>query len=188
MNNTQDNRQSVYRLWAIGLGVTIVVVTICGSLGLVWMRQQVSAAATSVSRLQTQIVEAERESAGLDARLARALSPGNLAASLPEGLRPSSGEQIVWSVRARPLAPAQGFEDTTLVAAAEPARQPARAGSLVARQSAPVAPGTGTQSRSHLVSVSQPGAAPVAETPLTVTFDYPAQRGVQPRQGATARR
>lgn len=184
MNYAQDNSQTVYRLWAIGLGVAIVVVTICGSLGLVWMRQQVTAVAAATSRLQFEISEAERESAGLDARLARALSPQYLATSLPEGLRPSSGNQIVWSVRPQPLAPVPGFDDAALVASSQPQRPAVRAGSAMAATTAPAAP---ARSRSHLVTTSQASEAPAQEAPLTVTFDL-ALLGSQSQQGATARR
>lgn len=186
MYHEQDNSQTVYRLWAIALGVAIVVVTICGSLALVWMRQQVSVMAASASRLQLQIAEAERESAGLDARLARALSPQFLATRLPEGLRPSSGNQIVWSGRPQQLAPAPGFDNAALLAGTP--RPAVRAGSAVAATTAPAVPSRAAQGRSHLVDTSGSAApAAVQETPFTVTFDQ-ALLGVQPQAGASARR
>lgn len=185
MHYSQDNSQNVYRLWAFVLGGAIVVVTICGSLALVWMRQQVSVMATTAYSLELQIADAERTGAGLETRLARALSPQHLASRLPEGLRPSSGNQIVWSGRPQSLVPAGGFDSATMLAEATP--RAARAGSVVAATTPPVTPSHTSQSRSHLVRTTSPAATVQEEAPLTVTFNL-APPGAQSQAGASARR
>lgn len=203
MTYEQDNSLTAYRLGAIVLGVAIVVVTICGSLGLVWMRQQVSGMATNASRLQTQIAESERFSAGLQARLARALSPQYLSSRLPQGLRPSASEQIVWSARPQQLSPVAGFGDGTMIASATvpPSQASGGMAAAIAGAAHATAAATVATTASAVAAVSTAGSGnSLVETPqaaraaaqrtdasASVTFDL-ALLGDQARSGAAVRR
>lgn len=181
MTYQQDNRLTMYRLGAIALGVAIVLVTICGSLGLVWMRQQSALVQAAASNLQTRIFDAERIGSGLEAQLARALSPQSLAARLPQGLRPSASEQMVWSSRPQALSPVADIPTGAMVAAN-------RNASAAASVAAVAEPSVGNS----LVADEAPRAtvaasAYIGDAPVTVTFD-PALLSGQARSWATARR
>lgn len=210
MNYEQDNSLTYYRLGAIFLGAAIVVVTIGGSLGLVWMRQQAYSMAGNTAQLQSKIAEAERFSSGLEVRIARALTPQSLSARLPQGLRPTVREQIVWSAPPRALSPVEGFENGTMVAALVPQAAPVRAGSAVAAQTAPISAQSRQPVRQQAQQAQQVQVAqqtrqaqagsslvttPAGSTPAvaaqsgstTVTFDL-ALLGAQTQQGASVRR
>ncbi len=92
----QTRQLNLYKFSALALGVLILAVSAAGSLGLVWMRQQISQSARDAVRLERDIQEAERENARLAAQIARAHQPENLVAHASPALRPTSPAQVVW--------------------------------------------------------------------------------------------
>jgi len=93
------------RFTAMLLIVTILGVAAACGFGVVYLRQDMAGLARETVQLEQQIKQAERESAALDARIAKAHSPGFLRARVPAGLRETLPSQIVWMPRAAPLAP-----------------------------------------------------------------------------------
>jgi predicted amidohydrolase len=85
-----------YRWLSIGLCLMILLVAVGGSLGIVWMRTQMTGTAKHVAQMERDLRALENDNATLSARMARAHNPEFLIAHMPAGLRPTSGNQIVW--------------------------------------------------------------------------------------------
>ncbi len=87
------------------MGALALLVVAGGSLGVVYLRKSVVTTAQSTRAIHAEITQAERKSAALEARIARAHSPQELTDGAPAGLRPTQADQIVWMPRAQPLTP-----------------------------------------------------------------------------------
>lgn len=96
MNAFYTRQLNLYKFSALALGLLILFVSAAGSLGLVWMRQQISQSARNTVQLEREIQEADRENARLAAQIARAHQPENLLANASPALRPTSSAQVVW--------------------------------------------------------------------------------------------
>lgn len=90
------NTLSSYRWISIGLCAFILLVAGAGSLGIIWMRTQISASAVNAAQLERQARAIENDNATLSARVARAHNPEFLISHMPEGLRPTESSQIIW--------------------------------------------------------------------------------------------
>lgn len=143
----------VCRFTAFTLGLLLIVVVAGGAFGVVWLRQGVAQSARETKELNTRITQAERRSAALEARIAKAHSPQYLTARAPQGLRPTHQDQIVWMPRAQPLTPAD-YTDPTLAAPAEPAVE--------------TSPATPAEA---VASTTPTEPAPAEATPQIVSFD-----------------
>ncbi|MGE9292961.1 hypothetical protein [Ruficoccus sp. ZRK36] len=85
-----------YRWLSIGLCLMILLVAVGGSLGIVWMRTQITGTAKHVAQMERDLRALDNDNATLSARMARAHNPEFLITHMPAGLRPTSGNQIVW--------------------------------------------------------------------------------------------
>lgn len=163
------------RFTAFSLCLLIVGITTGGAVGVVWLRQGVARHASATQELETKIEQAERRSAALEARIAKAHSPQYLTARAPDGLRPTQSNQIVWMPRAQLLSPVD-YQDPTLPTAIEapavdsPVAAPSPVQAVVAASGAPRAP---VQGQRFLAQVTPESAPAVAEpsTPQLITFD-----------------
>ncbi len=85
-----------YRWISIGLCLAILLVAVGGSLGIVWMRTQMTGTARNVAQMEKDLRALDNDNASLSARMARAHNPEFLITHMPAGLRPTNGNQIVW--------------------------------------------------------------------------------------------
>ncbi len=85
-----------YRWISIALCALILVVAGAGSLGIVYLRTQISHTASNVAKLEREARILANDNDTLSARIARAHSPEFLVRHMPDGLRPTNGQQIMW--------------------------------------------------------------------------------------------
>ncbi|MBC2595363.1 hypothetical protein H5P28_13935 [Ruficoccus amylovorans] len=107
-----------YRWMSAGLCLMILLVAVGGSLGIVWMRTQTTGTAKHVAQMERDLRVLENDNATLSARMARAHNPEFLIRHMPQGLRPTSGNQIVWiQANAAPAYVAQARQGDASVSA-----------------------------------------------------------------------
>ena len=85
-----------YRWISIALCALILVVAGAGSLGIVYLRTQISRTATNVAKLEREARILANDNDTLSARIARAHSPEFLVRHMPDGMRPTNSQQILW--------------------------------------------------------------------------------------------
>lgn len=98
MTNLQPKDQTGLRQLFILLGLTGLV-TVVGCLGLLWMRQQIEAAARETSELEVRMKKEERRLRYLDAKIAEIHQPGYLAAQVERlglDLAPPRADRVVY--------------------------------------------------------------------------------------------
>ena len=74
----------------------LVLISAIGALGVVWMRQQVAGAAYRVKSLEQSLIEVDRKTRSLDAKIAAAHHPQYLKSRVGVTLNPPNDHQIVW--------------------------------------------------------------------------------------------
>ncbi|GHC11347.1 hypothetical protein [Cerasicoccus arenae] len=148
----------ICRFTAFTFGLLTLVVAAGGSFGVVWLRQGVAKSAQETQAIHTEITQAERQAAALEARIAKAHSPQYLTSRAPTNLRPTNPDQIVWMPRAQPLVPAD-YQDPTL-----PASTPAVI--AVADTARTVKP-----TIEFPATAAAAPAASAEESPLSISFD-----------------
>jgi hypothetical protein len=87
---------SFYRITAFGLGILILLVSLAGSIGIIWMRQKTARSAIETARLERMYAEEGQQAARLSAYIAQAENPEVLLAQAPKELRPTTEAQVVW--------------------------------------------------------------------------------------------
>ncbi len=96
MNHQLNNTLRRYR-WLTGLlAAMVVLMTVGGALGISLLRQGISHTASDCLRLEGELNKQKRENADLAARIATVHSPDFLIANMPDGLRPTRDEQVLW--------------------------------------------------------------------------------------------
>ena len=96
MTTYHSRELSFYRISALGLGLLILLVSVSGSIGIVWLRHKIARSAVETARLERTFAEEERAMSRVSAQIAQAESPEILLAQTPKGLRPTLEQQIVW--------------------------------------------------------------------------------------------
>ncbi|MEO0794853.1 MAG: hypothetical protein AAFX93_06815 [Verrucomicrobiota bacterium] len=157
------NNLSLCRLTAFALGFLILAIAAGGAFGVVWMRKSVAESAHNTAVIERHIKQAERRSAALEARIAKAHSPQYLASRVPAYLRPTETSQIVWMPAAKPLSPVD-YHDPTL--------EQKQAVTVVAEKtSAPRAPHQVADAAAPRAPVASAESTPGEDSPLSISFD-----------------
>ncbi len=109
--------QSLYVYKIATLVVLILLIAAAGGLGLLWMRQEISASAARIRAVETRLAEANRRLQYVNVKIAEATTPDTLkrrATELGLGLIPPARDQVV-----RLEAPRRAFgtEGETAIAA-----------------------------------------------------------------------
>ncbi len=85
-----------HRSTALIPGLAIFIVSLSGSFGLIWMRDQIARTASSCARMELTLKELERDNGRLSAQIARAHQPAYMQAQMPAGMTPTPEARVVW--------------------------------------------------------------------------------------------
>ena len=94
-----STRETLYYKQIVSLLVVLVVVTVSGCLGLLWLRQQVEHTAQATRALEVEIAKEERRLRYLDTKIAEIHQPLYLerqVSRLGLNLKPPRAEQVVY--------------------------------------------------------------------------------------------
>lgn len=98
----------LYRGTAFLLGFAILAVSLGGSFGLIYIRDQIARSAGSSARLEVTLKELERDNVRLSAQISRAHQPAFLQAQMPQGMEPTAEARVVWIEAPRHHTPLRG--------------------------------------------------------------------------------
>ena len=91
------NLHSFNRPGILVLVFTMLLVSVSGALGVVWLRQQISLSAYHCQELEQRVLEFKRKNDFLTAKIAEAHNPDFLKAHLKEQLSVPKHDQVVWA-------------------------------------------------------------------------------------------